>query len=190
MIARIQQFLTFILLLLPAWGLIRCLWLLLRSSRRRPRWLRELAVGSFAAFMAAVLYMTLKGQWSAPLEMLQAAAARLETGNRIRLRLFQTIGPQLKRLPSTDSITQLLGNTLLFIPWGFCLPLLWRRFRTPLRMIGMSLALTCFIEFTQLFIGRYVELDDILLNALGSLLGAGGWWCLYRWFPQLDKLLE
>ena len=38
-------------------------------------------------------------------------------------------------------------------------------------MAGMALALTCFIEFTQLFIDRYVEVDDVMLNFIGAMLG-------------------
>ncbi len=133
--------------------------------------------------------MALDGKWQSPAAMLESAQTRLLTMDRIQPRPFHTIGPQLKKLPQIYAATQLLGNILLFAPWGFFLPLLWPRFRRPLRMIGMALLLTCLIEFTQLFIDRFVELDDILLNFLGSMLGTGVWWCFHRWFPQLDALL-
>lgn len=187
MISKITELATLCLYALPVWLLLRGAWLLRRPRQFRP--LREAALCLFAIFTAGVLYMALKGEWAAPGDMLQAARARLETCDRIHLTLFQTITPQLQRLPETDALTQLLGNTLLFTPWGFFLPLLWPRFRRPLRMVGMALLLTCFIEVTQLFIDRYVEIDDIMLNFLGSMLGTGLWQLLHRLFPQADKYL-
>lgn len=174
---------------LPIWLLLRGGWLLLRRPRRRPRPLRELAMGLFAIFMAGILYMALEGQWAAPAEMLQRGLERLRTLEKIHLVPFHTIGPQLRALPAITSVTQLLGNILLFAPWGFFLPLLWPRLRRPLTLVGMALLLTCSIEFTQLFINRFVEVDDVMLNFLGSMLGAGGWRCVHRLFPHLDKWL-
>lgn len=174
---------------LPVWLLLRGGWLLLRRPRRRPKLLREIALSVFAAFMAGVLYMALEGTWQAPADMLRSAITRLQTGDKIHPIPFYTIGPQLAALPEINALTQLLGNTLLFAPWGFFLPLLWPRFRRPLTMVGLALLLTCSIEFTQLFIDRFVELDDVLLNFLGSMLGTGVWSFIHCHFPRLDDAL-
>ena len=189
MIPQLNTLFTLCCCALPVWLLLRSGWLLLRKPRRCVKPLREIAMCCFAVFMTGMLCMALEGKWAPPQEMLQSALDRLPSLKKINLIPFHTIGPQLKSLPRIDSVTQLLGNTLLFAPWGFFLPLLWPRFRTPLTMAGLSLALTCFIEFTQLFIDRYVEVDDLLLNFLGSILGAGTWWCLHRMLPRLDSLL-
>lgn len=189
MIEKISTLLTLCLYALPAWAVLRGGWLLLRRPRRRIRPMREAALCLFAIFMAGVLSMALEGAWAPPEDMLQRALKRLRTLEKIHLVPFHTIGPQLRALPSLSSITQLLGNILLFAPWGFFLPLLWPRFRRPLTMAGMALLLTCFIEFTQLFINRFVEVDDVMLNFLGSMLGAGAWRCIHRQLPRLDEWL-
>ena len=121
-------------------------------------------------------------------DMLASAAERLRTLDRIHLRPLQTIWPQVQALPEITAVTQLLGNTLLFAPWGFFLPLLWPRFRHAGRMAAMALGLTLLIETTQLFIDRYVEIDDVLLNFLGAMLGMGAWAVLHRRWPKLDAL--
>lgn len=157
------------------------------QTTRRPKPLRELALTLFFVFMAGVLMMALEGDWAAPAAMLQSAAERLRSLDGIHLQPFQTIGPQLRALPKLTAVTQLLGNTLLFAPWGFFLPLLWQRFRHPLRLMATALALTLAIECTQLFINRFVEVDDVLLNFLGSMLGSGAWWVLHGRFPQIDR---
>ena len=184
---EVKQLLTLCLYALPVWAVLRGAWLLIRKPRLRPA--REVVMALFAAFMAALLCMALDGKWQAPEAMLQHAQERLSTMDRIHLRPFETIGRQLRALPGKTSATQLLGNTLLFAPWGFCLPLLWPRFRRPWRMIGMALLLTCCIEFTQLFIDRFVEVDDVLLNFLGAMGGAGLWWLIQRCWPGMDRYL-
>jgi len=184
--ALIKDSLTIILIALPIWCLLRVIWHL--WQRRRPTWFREAVLCLFAAYMTGLLYTALDGAWTSPAAMLSSAIERVRTLDRIRLTPFLTISRQLQKLPQLESIVQLMGNIFLFSPWGFCLPLLWRRFRTPLRIIGTSLALTCFIELTQLFISRYVEIDDIILNFLGSMAGAGLWLLLHRFWPQTDTL--
>lgn len=149
-------------------------WLILRRPWKRP--LRhELALCLFVMYIAALLMMALEGAWASPAAMLQSARERIASMESIYLTPLQTIRQQLSTIDTDESRTQLLGNTLLFLPWGFFLPLLWRRFRRLLPVAGMCLGLTCFIEFTQLFIGRTVDVDDLILNFLGSMCGAGLW---------------
>ena len=174
---------------LPVWIAVRGVWLLLRRPRPAVKLWRETAMTVFVVFMAGVLLMALDGAWDTPVQMLASAAERLHTGDRIHLVPLQTIGAQVQRLPEIGVVTQLLGNTLLFAPWGFFLPLLWRRFRRIGPMAAMALGLTLLIETTQLFIDRYVEVDDVLLNFAGAMLGAGAWLVLHRRWPGMDELL-
>ncbi len=135
--------------------------------------------------------MALEGRWQSPGAMLSSALERLRTGRKIHPVPFQVIGRQLRMLEDSESVAVLLGNMLLFMPWGFCLPLLWPRFRPALRMAGMALLLTCCIEGIQLFIDRFVETDDVLLNFLGAMGGYGMWRLLHGAFPAMDgRLLD
>ena len=172
MIDRLSHFALICLCVLPVWMILRKPW-------RHPA-KREIALGLFVAYIAALLVMALEGDWAAPADMLASAWERLASLKGIHLTPFETIGGQLAALPSDESLTQLLGNTLLVMPWGFFLPLLWEKFRRLLPVAGMCLALTVFIESTQLFIGRTVDVDDLLLNFLGSMAGAGLWHLIRR----------
>ena len=67
-----------------------------------------------------------------------------------------------------------LLNILLFLPLGFLLPLLWSPFRKLPKTIVFGLAMTCTIEFLQLFTFRATDVNDILTNTLGSFLGYCG----------------
>ena len=159
-------------------------WVILRRPWKRP-FRREVALGLFVAYITALLVMALEGTWAAPAVMLQSAGERLShlgdlPKSEIHLTPLRTIRIQLASLDTDESRTQLLGNTLLFLPWGFFLPLLWPTFRRFLPIAGMCLGLTCLIEFIQLFIGRTVDVDDLILNFLGSIIGAGLWWLIRR----------
>lgn len=175
MTEKLTRFALICLCVLPVWVIIRKPW-------KRPAG-REVALGLFVMYIVALLVMALEGSWASPAAMLQSARKRLATGEGLRLRPLVTIRQQFSTICTDESRTQLLGNTLLFLPWGFFLPFLWQRFRRFFPIAGMCLGLTCFIEFTQLFIGRTVDVDDLLLNFCGSMAGAGIAW-LVRWLRK------
>lgn len=65
-------------------------------------------------------------------------------------------------------------NILLFVPLGFLLPLGMKRFRRFWVTYLAGLLCTVFIEMMQLILQRGVaELDDILNNFLGTMIGYG-----------------
>lgn len=62
-------------------------------------------------------------------------------------------------------------NVLLFVPLGFFLPLLWQPFRS-LRhsaIFGFGLSLT--IELLQMLTFRATDVNDLITNAAGCILG-------------------
>ncbi|UTI40313.1 VanZ family protein [Niallia sp. RD1] len=69
------------------------------------------------------------------------------------------------------SLVNLLGNVLVFVPFGIFLPLLWSIFRKFTSLLWMSICIPLFIEITQLFIGRSTDIDDVILNMLGIIFG-------------------
>ncbi len=62
-----------------------------------------------------------------------------------------------------------LGNILMFIPLGFFISLLWNTSQKKVVFIGFSVSL--FIEIFQIFIARQTDIDDLILNTLGTYLG-------------------
>ncbi len=70
-----------------------------------------------------------------------------------------------------DGLTERLMNVLLFLPFGFLLPVIWERFRDllPTALAGFLLSLT--IELSQLFTFRLTDVNDLIGNTLGAVLG-------------------
>ncbi len=65
-----------------------------------------------------------------------------------------------------------LLNFLLFLPYGFFLPLVFpSRKWTWKKLLCIAAGTSLCIEVLQLFGGRYAEIDDVLLNTLGALSG-------------------
>lgn len=162
------------------------LWCVLRQpwTRRNPR---ECCLMLFGMTLCALLCLVLRGTWTAPRMMLASAARRLQTGEGIQMQPFHTIVRQIRYASREEKLINLWGNILLFLPYGFFLPLLWRRYRHPLHLLLMCLLLPLAIEGSQLFIHRMTDVDDVLLNCLGGLLGGVVFALLHRLFPRFTQ---
>lgn len=78
------------------------------------------------------------------------------------------------------SVAMLL-NIALFIPFGFFSPITFKKLRNKWNYaILIGLAFSIVIEFLQIFIGRFVQLDDVLMNTLGTLIGYEVWFLLSK----------
>ena len=83
----------------------------------------------------------------------------------------------------------LLGNIIMFMPFGFFAALLWRGF-TWRRALALGAAITLFVECWQLAVGRTFDVSDIVLNTLGVLCGYWVWRAAGKLFPRFTgKLL-
>lgn len=85
---------------------------------------------------------------------------------------------------SSFFIHNVLGNIILFIPFGYFVSHIMKSKR-PYAMFIISLITSCIIEFTQLKIGRTFDVDDILLNMTGALFG----FIIYLIIDILEKKL-
>ena len=65
-------------------------------------------------------------------------------------------------------------NILLFVPFGYLLPLLWKRADRWWKVVLCGFVLSLLIELTQLVthLGMF-DLDDLMNNSLGAFLGWG-----------------
>jgi glycopeptide antibiotics resistance protein len=71
---------------------------------------------------------------------------------------------------SSYFIHNVLGNILLFIPFGFFVSFILRT-KKPAYIIIITIITSFVIEYVQLLIGRTFDVDDILLNIVGGFLG-------------------
>ncbi len=70
------------------------------------------------------------------------------------------------------SVINLLGNIALFMPYGFCVPRLFERFRRFGMFVLLSLGILLSAETIQVLTLRgSFDIDDIILNMLGAVIG-------------------
>ncbi len=91
-----------------------------------------------------------------------------EPGSRdgLDLLLFSTFSHKLE-----DNIYP-VENVILFIPFGFLMPILSKRFQNMLHCLILGSIFSIIIEISQYFAKRgYCQIDDIMTNTIGALVG-------------------
>lgn len=78
-------------------------------------------------------------------------------------------------------------NVLLFVPFGIFLPMLWNKYRNVKSTMLATLYVTVLIEFSQLFTFRTADINDIITNIIGALVGYFGAKWITKNFTQYTK---
>ncbi len=81
-------------------------------------------------------------------------------------------------------VKNVLGNMLMFLPYGFFISFYLKNTKPWLTLI-LTVIASFSIELVQMVIGRVFDIDDILLNLLGGYLG----YLLYYWLRVLYEKL-
>lgn len=97
--------------------------------------------------------------------------------------LFETYREVFINLNINYFIINFLGNIIMFMPIGFFIPLLWEIPDKKIIIVGFLFSL--FIEVCQLFLNRGTDVDDLILNTLGTILGLLVYKFLYKKFKNL-----
>ena len=139
------------------------------------------------AVATAVLAVVRKQRGSVPREAVLTSALDVTLVATILSILILTLPPSIG-LPRTVNLTpfaelrhsvgdvgrgQLVGNALLFVPFGVLAPLRWRRFDSPIGILVAATALSIAIEAAQFVLptGRQSSITDVIMNAAGALIG-------------------
>lgn len=137
---------------------------------------RNLLKTAFAAYVILMLWLLFIRARGVPAEDYWPQVA-----GRMNLAPFSSIGSMLRTLreyPRPDVlwvvIYNLGGNIIMFVPLGFFLPALWKKFRGFWRCMGAVALVMTAVEVTQLLTLRgFCEIDDVMLNLLGAAIGFG-----------------
>lgn len=137
---------------------------------------RRIQKGIFALYLLLLLRVIV---FKYPFFELAAIADRWKEGNVVReglrsanFTLFQTIRMYVRYWGRLNSFENLFGNVLCFVPLGFGIPFFWKEIRNGWTLFCVAFCLVLAVEFFQLMtaFGAF-DVDDILLNCLGAMLG-------------------
>lgn len=159
--------LFFMLFILPAVALVSLiaflpLLLINRRMGRRLSFQRNLSIYTLIGIAVSLLYLTIF--WFG-----FSLDFNPET-HFLNLRPFIWV-TETYRMGWDRMVEQLLLNIAMFIPLGLVLPMVFPVVRRWNRTLGCVLAVTVSIECFQYFVGRSADVDDVIMNALGGLIG-------------------
>ena len=87
----------------------------------------------------------------------------------------------------TEGVRPYLENILLFVLLGFMLPCIWKKYEVLWKTALSGITFSLIIELSQLFNRRVTDIDDLLMNTLGALIG----WVIFRLMKEhLSKLQD
>ena len=73
-----------------------------------------------------------------------------------------------------EALLNLIGNTTMFIPLGIVWPAVFKKLNSHWKVIAAGVGISLCIELIQLpFYTRATDIDDLILNSLGFLMGYG-----------------
>lgn len=101
------------------------------------------------------------------------ASAASESLTHSNLRPGDSIRNYLSQPAIRDTVKQLGGNIVLGMPFGALLPVLAPRTRGLLRVMLATAIVMLLVELVQgaLVTGRAFDIDDVILNTTGAMLG-------------------
>ena len=76
-------------------------------------------------------------------------------------------------------------NIILFMPFGFFIACLWEKFQNIKIAFLYGFLLSLFIEIFQLFGSRVTDINDLLTNTLGSIIGYEFFNIIRKVFPNI-----
>ncbi len=110
----------------------------------------------FALYVMAVFYITNPGTiYDVP---------------RVR---WESLGERVNLIPFSNEIhvPGYLLNIVMFLPFGFLVPMIWKGMDKLPRTAAASFAFSLLIEVSQLLSYRGTDVDDLIMNTLGGILG-------------------
>lgn len=81
-------------------------------------------------------------------------------------------------------------NIIMFAPLGFLLPLIWKQCRKWTSTVLLGFEFSLMIELLQLFNRRATDIDDLLMNTLGALVGFLIWQFSQKFVHKVPKEIQ
>jgi len=86
-------------------------------------------------------------------------------------------------------LKNVIGNMIMFLPFGFFISYYLEN-KKPYLTVILTLIASIAIETVQLAIGRVFDVDDIILNICGGLLGYLIYYLMYKISEKLPSVLK
>lgn len=175
----LQDMSFYMVIILPVIIVVRVVQII--KAKKKTTVPRELGIIVFFMFLTGLLSQTILPELS-----VQEGVIELTNGDHqaINVEPFRVLTETYNAIRYLDLwqpfFINFVGNIVMFIPIGFLLPLLWKKFNRAWRTIGIGFLISFFIELLQLPQMRSSDVDDLWLNTLGACIG----YVLYKKIPN------
>ena len=146
---------------------------LLFYRRRKLPFIRHVTLYVFIGYCLSLIYLTILWYWP--------DITFLPGYYSLNLKPFIWLN-ETYYMGAARMAKQLLLNIAMFIPYGLLLPMTFKKLRRFWKTAAVALATTVLIETLQYFLGRSADIDDVIMNLAGGMLG-------YLLFYLLNRLL-
>lgn len=85
-----------------------------------------------------------------------------------------------------ELLINVIGNTTMFIPLGIVWPSVFKELNTHGKVIAAGVGVSLTIEILQLPLDRVSDVDDLILNTLGYVIGYG----IYLLVKRIKRLVK
>lgn len=162
----------FIVIFIPLIILYRIIWIWKRGFNKSDLW-HEFGVLAFLFFMVGLFSQTIVPQiYINGSGRLAIDSSGYSAVNLIPFEVIKNTYFAISQLNLWQPFfINFLGNIIMFMPIGFMLPLLWSKFDRWYMAFLSGFFTSLFIELVQLSQSRSSDIDDILLNTTGAILG-------------------
>ena len=158
----------YMVLALPFYILARFLYL--RKVACPYNWYREAALLVFVLFSVGLASQAILPELEFGRDGFRIITEGTHTTNLIPFRVFAMTYEEVFANGNLHALLiNFLGNIVMFMPFGFIIPLLWNVSDGKVVLLGFTVSVT--IEVSQFFLPRSTDVDDLLLNTLGAFLG-------------------
>ena len=166
-IQYIINMIPYMIISIPFYIIIKVL--ILKKSQHKTNWYHEISLFVFFIYLVGLASQTIIPKIEFGVTGIGIVKGGVHTFNLIPFRAAFDAYTELQHSNLNALIINLLGNILLFVPIGFMTLLLWRISKRKALVIGFSISL--FIEICQFFFPRGTDIDDLILNTLGTFVG-------------------
>ena len=155
--------------------------LFLKKTKVTVNWLKEVIIGFFAVytigFMAQAILPSLHVYVNGTTSQLEIAFTSRSSLSKINVIPFRTM-IQYIFLENTNvddwslvGFQNIISSIGLMIPLGILIPMLHTSLKPLRRTLIFGMGISLFVELMQIVVGRSFDIDDIILNGVGLLIG-------------------
>lgn len=173
-------------ILLPILLIVFLVPIIRQISKKKIQWQKDLLWGCFLLYLGLLLSITIF-----PIYIFGQSSPVYKIGFGKQVFINLSISSLKEYLP-----IQLLGNVLLLTPFSFFMALHEKKFTKWLpNFLGLFL-ISLTIEFSQLILNyfylgdRVFDINDLLLNSIGGLLGLGAYKIVNKFFKSEVKIFQ